>query len=132
MMNSINRTTHVFSSSGTYGNISTGYRAPMNTGPTVPLHQNYGTNYGNVNNPAIHTQPLPGPQPFYGQPPPPQMFHQPMPNTYPQMGHIPRPMNPPQTLDNRGYGQTVPHQMQNRSFVHLFLIQNQNFIDHFC
>lgn len=50
------------------------------------------------------------------------MYHQPMPNNYQQMGQMQRSMNPPQSLDTRGYGQPPSQQqqqhqmpMQNRS-----------------
>jgi hypothetical protein len=103
---------------GNNGNMSGGYRAPVNAGPPPP-QQNYGHNYGGDN--AGH--PPPSQQTYYGQPATPvppqqtQIYHQSIPNAYQQMGQIPRPMNPPQPIDNRGYGQTAQHRMpmQNRS-----------------
>lgn len=102
-------------SSGNYGNMSGGYRGPVN-GP-ASMHQNYPNNYSNSGNPALHPQAPPHPQAYYGQAPS-QMYHQAMPNTYPAMGQMARPMNPAAALDNRGYGAPPPQHalaMPNRS-----------------
>ncbi|CAF3354772.1 unnamed protein product [Rotaria sp. Silwood1] len=107
---------------GNNGNISGGYRGSVNVGPPPP-QQNYGNNYGGGNT-LHHPHPPPPQQSYYGQPPPQmtpqqtQMYHQPMSNAYQQMGQIPRSMTPSQSIDTRGYGQPLQHQiqMQNRSF----------------
>ena len=110
--------------SGNYGNMSAGYRGPVNHAPPAPMHQNYPNNYSNSGNAGLHPPPPqahPHPQAFYGQAPS-QIYHQAMPNTYQAMGQMTRPMNPAgaPTLDNRAYGPTPPQHplaMPNRSYV---------------
>ncbi|CAF1032943.1 unnamed protein product [Adineta ricciae] len=99
---------------GNYNNNTSNYRGPTNSGPP-PSQQNYGN--------TLHSHP-PMPQQqqqYYGQMATQQqsMYHQPMSNNYQQMGQMARPMNPPQSLETRGYGPLAQQQqmpVQNRSF----------------
>lgn len=110
-----------FVSSGNYGHMSGGYRAPVNHGPPAQMHQNYPNNFSTSANAGLHPPPPqahPHPQAFYGQAPS-QIYHQPMPNSYQTMGPMTRPMNPGGApLDNRAYGPTgtqYASNMANRS-----------------